>query len=91
MEIYLCSVSVMDGLDREFDRMITSEPFDYRHIFIAGNAPSQGNLVEQNADMGLAYFGFGDCQCHGLTGVSLTNTPQLVPYNLPSHGPTMIH
>ena len=24
----------MDGLDREFDRMITSEPFDYRHKYV---------------------------------------------------------
>ena len=25
---------MMDGLDYEFDRMITSEPFDYRHKFV---------------------------------------------------------
>ena len=24
----------MDGLDREFDRMITSKPCDYRHKFV---------------------------------------------------------
>ena len=34
MEIYLCSLSVMDGLDRDFDTMITSEPCDYGHKYV---------------------------------------------------------
>ena len=37
------------------------------------------NVRKQNADVGLVYFGFGDCQCHGLTGVSCKRSSKKPP------------